>query len=264
MKYMHFKASCSYAALAEMMASYGIHIEDYQIAMEMKLPWLFAKEDDAYIAGPMLQGAKWFNLWLVPRGYRMVEEKINRDQLCQYLCTHKPAMLGIQTPYGKHAVVFMDYDGKYRFMNPTHESSGECTELSFSEEELLSLVDREIVVGVVVPAEAEPQPLASNLNNSISVIRENYSDIEAYAKEKQDPDSYLSMMNVLFRPLFLDGITMLELSGETDLAQEFTSLQQQFMSFMRGPRTEEMSKTVSLSKLYDLTEAYVELIQKQL
>ena len=59
----------------------------------------------------------------------------------EYLRTHKPAMLGIQTPYGKHAVVFTKYDGTYHFINPTHENSGESTELLFSEEELLSLVD---------------------------------------------------------------------------------------------------------------------------
>lgn len=263
MKYMHFKASCSYAALAEMMETYGISTEDYKIALEMKLPFLFSKEDGAYCSGPMLQGAKWFDLWLVPRGYRMDEVNIDRKLLCNYLRTHKPAMLGIQTPYGKHAVVFTDYDGKYHFMNPTHESSGECTELSLSEEELLSSVDQELMVGLVIPTEAKQQSLLPQLEKSISVIRENYADIEAYATEKHDPDSYFSIMNVLFRPLFLDGISMMELAGETALAQGLTSLQQQFMSFMRGSRTEEMSKTVSLNRLHDLSEAYIALIQKQ-
>ena len=62
MKYMHFKASCSYAALAAIMEIIGVDTEDYKIALEIKLPWLFSKEDGAYISGPMLQGAKWFNL----------------------------------------------------------------------------------------------------------------------------------------------------------------------------------------------------------
>ena len=37
MKYMHFRASCSFAALAEIMKSFGVDAEDYSIAMEMKL-----------------------------------------------------------------------------------------------------------------------------------------------------------------------------------------------------------------------------------
>ena len=77
MKYMHFKASCSYTALAAMMEYYGTDTEDYRIALEMKLPWLFAGEDGAFISGPMLQGAKWFDLWLAPRGYRMEEERVS-------------------------------------------------------------------------------------------------------------------------------------------------------------------------------------------
>ncbi len=264
MKYMHFKASCSYAALASIMELNGVDTEDYIIALEIKLPWLFSKEDGAYISGPMLQSAKWFNLWLLPRGYRMVEEMVEREQLCSYLRAHKPVMLGIQTPYGKHAVVFTGFDGKYRFMNPTHENSGEHTELSFSEEELLASVDQETTVGSVISAEAAPQLLTPYLKDSKSVIRENCADIEAFAAEKHDPNAYFSMMNRLFRPLLLDGITMLELAGETDLAQKFTALQQQFMAFMRGTREEALRETLSIDSLHDLTERYAHLIERQI
>ena len=70
-------------------------------------------------------------------------------------------------------------------------------------------------------------------------------------------------MNSLFRPLLLDSITMLELAGETALAKDFTSLQQQFMSFMRGPREEALQETLSLDQLHDLTEQYAHLIEQQ-
>ena len=264
MKYMHFKASCSYAALASIMELNGVDTEDYIIALEIKLPWLFSKEDGAYISGPMLQGTKWFNLWLLPRGYRMCEEMVEQEQLCSYLRAHKPAMLGIQTPYGKHAVVLAEYDGKYHFMNPTHESSGERTELSFSEEELLDSVDQETMVGMVISAEAAPQLLTPYLKDSISVIRENCAAIEDFAAEKHDPNAYFPMMNSMFRPLLLDGITMLELAGETDLAQKFTALQQQFMAFMRGTREEALRETLSIDSLHDLTERYAHLIERQI
>ena len=264
MKYMHFKASCSYAALAAIMELNGVDTEDYKIALEIKLPWLFSKEDGAYISGPMLQGAKWFNLWLLPRGYRIVEKAVNKAQLCEYLHTHRPAMLGIQTPYGKHAVVFTEYDGAYRFLNPTRENSGEPTELTFSEEELLASVDQNPIVGVVLPTEPEPQSLTPYLRDSLCVIRENCAAIEAFAAKKHAPDHYLPAMNSLFRPLLLDGITMLELAGETALAQAFTTLQQQFLSFLRGTKEEALQETLSLDKLHELTEQYAHLIEQQI
>ena len=264
MKYMHFKASCSYAALAAIMERNGVATEDYQIALDIKLPWLFTKEDGAYCAGPMLQGAKWFDLWLLPRGYRIVEESVKREMLCEYLRAHKPAMLGIQTPQGKHAVVFTEYDGTYRFLNPTRENSGEPTELTFSEEELLATVGQEPIVGVVIPTEPKPQSLTPYLKASISVIRENCAAIKAFAAEQHASDDYPPAMNSLFRPLLLDGITMLELAGETALAQEFTVLQQQFLSFLRGTREKALRETLSLDKLHELTEQYAHLIEQQI
>ena len=264
MKYMHFKASCSYAALAAIMELNGVDTEDYKIALEIKLPWLFAKEDSAYRSGPMLQGAKWFNLWLLPRGYRIVEKRIVREVLCDYLRVHKPAMLGIQTPCGKHAVVFTEYDGAYRFLNPTRENSGEPTELTFSEEELLAAVDQDPIVGVVIPTEPEPQSLTPYLRDSLCVIRENCAAIEAFAAEQHAPDDYFAVLKSLFRPLLLDGITMLELAGEPALAQEFTVLQQQFLSFLRGTREKALQETLSLDKLHELTEQYAHLIERQI
>lgn len=264
MKYMHFKSSCSYTALAAIMELKGVDTEDDKIALEIKLPWIFAKENGKYLSGPMLQGAKWFDLWLVPRGYRMVEKLVDKERLCQYLCAHKSAMLGIQTTCEKHAVVFTGYDKQYHFINPTHEGSGEQTELSLSEEELLSSVDRETMVGIVTTAEAAMQSLVPYLSDSISVIRENCADIEVFAAKKHDPDDYLPVMNSLFRPLLLDGITMLELAGENDLAQEYTALQRQFMTFMRGTREEALQKMLSLDRLHALTEQYAHLIEQQM
>ena len=71
-------------------------------------------------------------------------------------------------------------------------------------------------------------------------------------------------MNSLFRPLLLDGITMLELAGETALAKHFISLQQQFLSFMRGTREEALQDKLSLDRLRDLTEQYAHLIEQQI
>lgn len=149
---------------------------------------------------------------------------MGKEQLSRYLRAHRPAMLGIQTPHGKHAVVFAEADGIFHFMNPAHESSGERTQLLLSEEELLASVDLETMVGMVIPAEAEPRLLTPYLYDSMHVIRENCAAIEAFAAETHDPNAYFSMMNRLFRPLLLDGITMLELVGEAALATRVYSI----------------------------------------
>lgn len=76
MKYMHFNSSCSYAGLANMLAFLGFETEDYQIALDIKLPFLihFDPETGSYRAGAMLQSKEWFELYLRPRGFCYKEE----------------------------------------------------------------------------------------------------------------------------------------------------------------------------------------------
>ena len=45
-KYMTFNSSCSYAGLANMLLRYGVDTQDREIARDMKLPFLFACEED--------------------------------------------------------------------------------------------------------------------------------------------------------------------------------------------------------------------------
>ena len=71
-------------------------------------------------------------------------------------------------------------------------------------------------------------------------------------------------MNRLFRPLLLDGISMLQLAGESSLAQGFSALQRDFMNFLRSPRTGVLSASISLETLHALSEKYVQQIKNQL
>lgn len=262
MKYMHFKASCSYAGLANMMEMLGVDTEDYKIAMEMGLPWLFAEEDGEFFSGPMLQNAQWFNLWLCPRGFAMEETTVGVEELCNQLQSRGPSMLGIETPYGKHAVIFTGYDGNYHFINPTYEGSGEVTELSLCEAELLHNVEKTIVIARISPREPKTIDMRPFLARSIYVLRENVAEIDSFATVSHGPNEYICALNRLFRPLFLDGISMLELVGETNLAESLRVLQGQLMEFMRGSRDRALSSTLSLEALHDAANEYVRLIEK--
>ena len=106
MKYMTFNSSCPYAGLANLLSFQGIDTEDRSIALKMDLPYLFAYEDGQYLSGPMLQGAKWFNLYLRPIGFTFHENQLGREEAGPYLLAHPPAMLGLRvTPKSKHAVI---------------------------------------------------------------------------------------------------------------------------------------------------------------
>lgn len=92
-KYMTFNSSCSYAGLANMLLRYGVDTQDREIARDMKLPFLFACEEDEYRAGPMLQGAQWFNLYLHPRGLGNAGDRGTDQALAAYLRPQRTAML---------------------------------------------------------------------------------------------------------------------------------------------------------------------------
>lgn len=262
---MHFHASCSYCALAEMLANLAIQTEDVQIAQEINLPWLFAKEGDTYLSGPMLQGKRWFDLWLNPRGLAFSESVVSSETLAPALqLAQSPVMLGLQTPYGKHAVVFQRYDGSYHFFNPTHEDSGEPTALILSEEDLLRSVDSSVILGQITPSDPHMQSIKPLLQESIRILRENVTEITVFASTPHAPEEYLPAMDRLFRPLLLDGIAMLLLAGEASLAQGFFALQHDFLNFLRSPRTDPLSAFLSLETLHTLSEKYVQRIENQL
>lgn len=264
MKYMHFKASCSYAALANMLESRGIDTEDYKIALEMKLPFMFAKDMDGFISGPMLQSSEWFNLWLVPHGLVMKETRVDRNSICQFLHVTEDAMLGITTPYGKHAVVYRGYDGGFIFLNPIREGDSSSSMLNYDEAALLENLDDEVMIATIHAAEKQDVQLRPLLEQSVSVLRQNIESIIAYSAEEHAPEDYMKSLNSLFRPLLLDGISMLELLQEHDLATLFIELQGALMQFMRGDRTGILNNTLDTAKLEAAAKQYESLILQEI
>ena len=71
MKYMTFNSACSFAGIANMLEQYGVDVTDREIALGMKLPYLFAYDEGAYVSGPMLQKEEWFNLYLNSIGFKL-------------------------------------------------------------------------------------------------------------------------------------------------------------------------------------------------
>lgn len=192
MKYMTFNSSCSYAGIANMLEQYGIDTTDREIALGMKLPYLFVYDDGAYVSGPMLQKAEWFDIYLNSIGFQLIEKKISADKVVDYLKDQKTAMLGIKME---------------------------------NVSEIIELCNKEVTV------------------------------------------EYLqSKLNTLFRPLFLDGITMLNLIGETEFADEWKVMQGNLLGAIRADKNQciQLGEYISTDKLQVLAQRYVELIRIEL
>lgn len=62
------------------------------------------------------------------------------------------------------------------------------------------------------------------------------------------------------RPLLLDGISMLQLVKENDLAEVLRNLQGELMGFMRGDRMGCLSDVLDIQKLKSAAKQYEKLI----
>lgn len=264
MKYMTFNSSCSYAGVANMLAQYGVDTDDRTIAQEMKLPYLFAKEDGEYHSGPMLQSAEWFNLYLHPIGYTMIEDRLDREQIPSALHSARVAMLGLRiSPKSKHAVVYLGLEGdNYRFLNNKWQYTDEPEQLLLNESELLERLDDSVVVATLDPIQCKKVDFKPLIHQSIQVLEELKYDIQTFCAKEQTPQAIMTAMNTLFRAILLDGITMLELTNQTALAEKLRSIQKEFMAAVKKKTAVTLSKEISISVLMEAIAEYQQLIQQ--
>lgn len=265
MKYMTFNSSCSYAGVANMLEQYGVDTNDRSIAMGMKLPYLFAYEDGVYMAGPMLQSAKWFNLYLNPIGFEMSEVEIPAAQVTEYLKQQKTAMLGLHIDNtGKHAVVYIgNKDGKLVFLNNKWEHTDAPEQIMLTDAGLIARIGTSAVIASLKFVPPRKTDLEDRLIHSVDVIRQNLAEIRELCSRDETVGTLRSKRNTLFRPLLLDGITMLNLLGKTELAQRFVEVQRQFLNTLRmeSSASVTLGDYISIDALTAAAEEYVRIIQ---
>ena len=268
MKYMTFNSACSFAGVANMLEQYGVDTTDRKIALGMKLPYLFAYDEGAYVSGPMLQKAEWFNLYLNSIGFVLIEKKISADKVVDYLKNQKTAMLGIKMENGgKHAVVYKGIESdKLLFINNKWENEAVPSEIKITEEELREKVDSEVVIATLQQIHPTKVCIREKLEESVLVLQANVLEIVGLCKEEVSVAYLQAKLNVLFRPLFLDGITMLHLIGETELAEEWKVMQGNLLSTLRQDKNQsvKLGKYISIDELRALAQRYIELIRTEL
>ena len=263
MKYMTFNSACASAGVANMLAGFGVDVQDRDIALGMKLPYLFAEEENAYLAGPMLQSAQWFNLYLHPMGFEMREQFISREEVPEALAKEKTAMLGIRvSPRDKHAVVYTGKDGQdFRFLNNKWAHTDDPGTFLFSQQELLSRLDETVVIATIHPCPKRDVDFAPLLHSSCAVLTELKGKLAEFCETEKTTEALMGAMNTLFRPILLDGITMLELIGQEALAGKLREIQQEFLAAIRARKPVALAKVMQMDVLMEAMNDYIKLIQ---
>ena len=266
MKYMSFNSSCAYAGITNMLEQYGIDTEDRIISAEIGLPYLFSYENGAYSAGPMLQTAEWFNLYLKPRGLSMNETVVSKGEVCGFLQKAECAMVGIEVSEGnKHAVVFNGMEnGQYRFINNKWEQSEEPDRLVLSEEELLRRLDDTAAVAALQKIEAGAVDIKKYFEKSVEVLARLKSDLAVFCSKERQPQELRDAMNTLFRAVLLDGITMLELIGQAELCERLRSVQREFLNVMKEGKAAVLKERIPFDVLVDVIDEYSGLIKEKI
>ena len=265
MKYMHFNSSCSYAGLANLLALQGLETEDYQIALDMGLPYFLRYEEvsGVYVNGPMLQSAEWFDLYLKPRGFRYIERFMKKQEAVEQLCFG--SMLGLQvTPKSKHAVIFLGKeDGVYKFLNNKREDSEEPDELLLSKEQCLERLPEQVVIGYLEPCEPKAADVRTYLQESLKNWEKLRKDLLQFISQEQTPQTMKEAMNRLFRPLLLDGLSMAKLLEKKELENRLTQLQKQFLGIVRKNETVKPDSELDGEEIDEAIAAFVDMIRLQ-
>ncbi len=247
-----------------MLEQYGVDTDDKSIALAMHLPYLFSYSDGVYLSGPMLQTAEWFDLYLNPIGYQLAEKAVSADTIDEYLKAQKTAMLGISLgEKGKHAVVYTGIDSNsFVFINNKWETEDSPSEIRLTKEELKKRIEPKVMVATLQQIPPRSINFAPKFDSSISVLRANLTEIINLCDTEQTVANLRSKLNTLFRPLFLDGITMLDLIGETTLSKDYAGLQQGLLCALRQDPQQRvfLKEYISITKLQAAVEMYIQLI----
>ena len=270
MKYMSFNSSCTYAALANMLEKRGIDVEDHEIALEMKLPFFIEKNEDDFSSGPLLQSKKWFDLYLNPLGLEIVEEWVEKTEMFDFLKTKEEAMLGIAMRNGRnlyHAVVFtkMEQD-KAVFINNKHEGSPEPDVFEFTREELTACLRDRTRVGSLKECDGKIWDVRSLLEQSIENLQDLQREFTDFCSASRTNAEILEKEEGLFRPILLDGPSMMKLLGQNELYEDMRTLQKVFVDIAFKEKADNilLAERFDMDLLHSICERWRILISQEL
>ena len=195
----------------------------------------------------------------------MTETAVPAAHVPKYLKAQEIAMLGLHTNHsGKHAVVYTGtQNGKLVFLNNKWANTDAPEQLLFTETELTAQIPATAMIATLKPIPPKPAAWTEILLRSERVIWQNLEEVQSLSSHRKTVGALRGTLDTLFRPLLLDGITMLTLLGEHELAQRFTAVQRQFLKVLnRDPQdTVKLEDFLPMAALSASVHDYIRLIR---
>ena len=244
MKYIHFDSAGTLAGLAAMLECFGHDIEDRQIAFGMEAPWLFLKNDCQFVAGQGLYKPRWLNLYLLPRGFRLCESLIPKENVPLFLQQHCPSMLKIRIDRNIcHPVVCTGYaKSRYQITNVKTADSHEPDHLSLSQPMLLRRIEDNVRILTLEQCSPEAVDFTPLLVQSLQTLAEYEHALLETCTRAISREDFNALRSPLLRALFVDMLPMIKLLNQPILLEELRLLNHDY----RHTFTRNSPETVNL------------------
>ena len=270
MKYMTFNNSCSYAGVANLLEEFGIDIEDYELAIEMGVPFIFKYDDTRmkYFSGPMVQGEENFNYYLQKLGLRFVENELTRTNAIKFLqkSKHKCMMaLNVRDEYS-HAVIYCGIENdEYIFLNNRRENTDEAEYYRYKLNELKEKMNDKFFIGYIEKGIGDTRlDINQEMNNSILYLSKYIDQIKNFSIKEQSVELLKESMDLVFRALFLDVLSMMEIIGEQEIAGRIVKVRSDYLGAMKLNKPLKLSEYICLEELENIVDEYKEIIQSEI
>lgn len=253
MKYIHFDSAGILAGLATMLESFGHDVEDHQIALGMDAPWLLLKEDDHFIAGQRLYTLRWMNLYLRPRGFRLIETILPKEEIPVFLRDNFPAMLKICIDCDIcHPVVCTGYENsRYHIINVKTACSSEPDQLSLSRPMLLRRLDDEVRVLTLEQISPESVDFTHLLARSLQTLADYEHALMHACGRTVTREDLKAIRTPLLRALMVDMLPMAKLLNQPILYEQLRLLHHDYCHIFtrNSPPTVELRERLPCSSI---------------
>lgn len=266
MKYQTYENACSYAALANLLDSFGCDVQDRDIILGAQLAYMlrYDAQNRSFLGGTALEGREWFDLFLRPNGFRFVEQVLPRDKMLDCLWnTNRRTMLALNAANGeRHALVFDGVRGEsFRFLNiKWHKSPAPETYL-FTAQQLLDCLDKENTIGFIDRCEKSKPDFSPLLDDTLYCLELYRECIDKLFGELRQPyelkDARISFFSALFDQLY----PLFKLCGEARLVLMVKKLKESYDELLSKGEELVPCENFPMELLSDTFDRYREVVE---
>ncbi len=246
MKYMTFRGSHVYTCIAILLEDFKINKFDKDIALEMRMPYLFMRQEMsktkiAYTAGTRLQSKIWFDLFLNHYDLEFIEEHITKLQtltMLQNLSKFKrKALLSLHMDDKQYAVVFSHHDlmtDTYIFIMPEQIESPNYRYIELHEENLLNYLADHVHIGFINPTKDKTYTIVDAIKDSLKALDDYLNYVTEWCDTKRTKHRQIEGYDMVFRALIVDVRRMMKLKGEDKLHDQLNRLSHAYVKYLRS------------------------------